>query len=77
MRIPVNRAVHAAHHAVRRTTTLAGNVRFDAERSASIGHADHFWAHMLAIQSVQGGRISYGSPCTKSAVQAGGRTPQT
>ena len=48
-----------------------------AERNATIGHADHFWAHMLAIQSAQGGRISYGSPCAKSAVQAWGRTPQT
>ena len=61
----------------RPTTTSAGNVRFDAERNATIGHADHFWAHMLAIQSTQGGRISYGSPCAKSAVKAGGRTPQT
>ena len=34
VRIPVNRAVRDAHHAVKRTTTLAGNVRFDAERSA-------------------------------------------
>ena len=34
VRIPVHRAVRAAHHAVRRTTTSAGNVRFDAERSA-------------------------------------------
>ena len=59
------------------TTTLAGNVRFDAERNATIGHADHFWAHMLAIQSAQVGRISYGSPCAKSAVKAGGRMPQT
>ena len=77
VRIPVNRAVRASHHAVRPTTTSAGNVRFDAERNATIGHADHFWAHMLAIQSAQGGRISYGNLCAKSAVQAWGRMPQT
>ena len=33
-RIPINRAVRDAHHALTRTTTSAGNVRFDAERTA-------------------------------------------
>jgi len=34
-------------HAIKKTTTAAGNVRFDAERS-DIGHSDRFWAKSLA-----------------------------
>ena len=34
VRIPIHRAVRDAHHAVCRTTTSAGNVRFDAKRRA-------------------------------------------
>ncbi len=49
VRIPVDRQIRESHHAVRKMTTVAGAPRFDAERSESIGHADHFWAHMLAL----------------------------
>jgi len=34
-------------HAVKKTTTAAGNIRFDAERT-DLGHADRFWAKSLA-----------------------------
>ncbi len=38
--------------AVRKTTTVAGNPRFDAERSEA-GHADEFWAHGLALHAAE------------------------
>lgn len=37
-------------HAVKKTTTAAGNIRFDAERT-DLGHADRFWAKSLAFMA--------------------------
>ncbi|HAL45693.1 MAG TPA: terminase, partial [Phycisphaerales bacterium] len=37
-------------HAVKKTTTAAGNVRFDAEHTDK-GHADRFWAKSLAYMA--------------------------
>lgn len=50
LRIPISREIRESHHSVRKTTTVAGNPRFDADRSES-GHADEFWAHMLALHA--------------------------
>jgi phage FluMu gp28-like protein len=50
VRLPVDQNIRRAHHAVRRTTTTHGNIRFDAERTES-GHADEFWAHALAVHA--------------------------
>ncbi|TAN59655.1 hypothetical protein EPN18_10115 [bacterium] len=50
LRIPADRTIRESHHAVRKVTTVAGNPRFDADRS-EVGHADEFWAHMLAIHA--------------------------
>lgn len=50
VRIPMSRDIRDSHHAVRKTTTVAGNPRFDADRNES-GHADEFWAHMLALHA--------------------------
>jgi len=50
LRIPPEKAIRESHHAVRKVTTVAGNPRFDADRS-EVGHADEFWAHMLAIHA--------------------------
>lgn len=50
VRIPVSRDIRDSHHAVRKVTTVAGNPRFDADRNES-GHADEFWAHMLALHA--------------------------
>lgn len=50
VRIPVDRHIREAHHAVRRQVTVAGNVRFDADRD-EVGHADEYWAHMLALHA--------------------------
>jgi phage FluMu gp28-like protein len=43
-------------HAVKKTTTAAGNVRFDAERT-DLGHADRFWAKSLAFMASNEGAI--------------------
>lgn len=50
VRIPVSREIRDSHHAVRKMTTVAGNPRFDADRNEA-GHADEFWAHMLALHA--------------------------
>lgn len=52
-RIPNDRPIAESHHAVRKLTTAAGNPRFDAEAS-EVGHADEFWAHMLALHAAEG-----------------------
>lgn len=50
VRAPEDKEIRAAHHAVRKTTTVAGNPRFDADQT-EIGHADEFWAHALATHA--------------------------
>ena len=52
VRTPIDRAYRESHHAVRKLTTIAGNPRFDAERS-EVGHADEFWAHALALHAAE------------------------
>ncbi len=46
--------VRESHHAVRKVQTVAGNPRFDADRS-ELGHADEFWAHALALHAAEDG----------------------
>lgn len=48
VRIPADQDIRKAHHAVKKTVTVAGNIRFDADRTDK-GHADEFWAHALAV----------------------------
>jgi len=43
-------------HAVKKTTTAAGNIRFDAEQTKE-GHADRFWAKALAFTASDSGSI--------------------
>lgn len=50
VRIPKDKIIEESHHSVRKIMTAAGHPRFDADRS-EVGHADHFWAHMLAIHA--------------------------
>lgn len=52
VRIPVSRDIRDSHHSVRKVTTAAGNPRFDADRNEA-GHADEFWAHMLALHAAE------------------------
>ncbi|MCD8025323.1 MAG: terminase family protein [Candidatus Gastranaerophilales bacterium] len=49
IRIPDDEAIKNDLHSVRRLQTNANIVRFDADRSATDGHADRFWSFALAI----------------------------
>ncbi len=62
VRLPVDQKIRRAHHAVKKTVTAAGNIRFDAERTAK-GHADEFWAHALALHAADSpaGPVQYRS----------------
>lgn len=55
-RIPIDRKLRDDLHAVKKTTTAAGNVRFDAERT-DLGHADRFWAKSLAFMASDEGAV--------------------
>jgi phage FluMu gp28-like protein len=55
-RIAVSRKLRDDLHAVKKTTTAAGNVRFDAERTKE-GHADRFWAKSLAFMASDSGVV--------------------
>ena len=57
VRIPDQREIRADINAVKRFTTLSGNVRFDAERTER-GHADRFWALALGVEAASGPAIS-------------------
>lgn len=50
LRLPYDPTVRADLRAVTKTTTAAGNIRFEAERTAD-GHADRFWALALANEA--------------------------
>lgn len=47
LRIPDDPDIFADFRAIRKTTTAAGNIRFEGERGAN-GHSDRFWAAALA-----------------------------
>ena len=50
VRIPVDRKIRDDLHSVKKVTTAAGNIRFDAERTGD-GHADRFWGLALATHA--------------------------
>lgn len=52
-------------HSVKRAVTIAGNIRFDVERSETDGHADRFWALALAVHAAKGAGAS--KPWVRSA----------
>lgn len=56
IRIPADRGIRESHHAMRKETTAAGNIRFDADRNEA-GHADEFWAHMLCLHAFGKGAV--------------------
>lgn len=53
--IPKEHNIREDLHSVRRITTTANNIRFDADHSEN-GHADRFWALSLALHAAGGGR---------------------
>ncbi len=50
LRIPPDREIREDIHKVRKVVTVAGNIRFEAERDDA-GHADRFWALALALHA--------------------------
>jgi len=50
LRLPYNPKIRADLRAVTKVTTLAGNIRFTAERSEN-GHADRFWGLALGVHA--------------------------
>ncbi len=62
VRIPHDDKIRADLRSIRKTTTAAGNIRFDAD-SSDDGHADRFWALALAIHAAAtpAGPIEYQS----------------
>ena len=58
VRLPSDETIRADLRKVKKTTTTAGNIRFDAERDAG-GHADRFWALALALHAGGGKAAEY------------------
>lgn len=54
LRLPRDREIREDIHTVKKLTTSAGNVRFDAGHTGD-GHADRFWALALAVHSAKSG----------------------
>lgn len=50
IRVPDDRLIRDDFHSIRKTVTLAGNVRYDAARTEA-GHADNFWAAALGKEA--------------------------
>ena len=50
LRLPIDSTIREDLHSVKKVTTAAGNIRFDAERTKD-GHADRFWAMALALHA--------------------------
>jgi phage FluMu gp28-like protein len=75
LRTPVDPELRLAVHAVKRVTTIAGNVRFDAEVSDA-GHADEFWAQALALMAAEtsAAPFAYERVTTRPAASAFRRT---
>ena len=58
VRIPKEDAIRADLRSIRKTTTAAGNIRFDADRGPG-GHADRFWALALALHASETNAVEY------------------
>lgn len=50
LRIPQDKAIRADLRAIKKETTLSGNIRFTADRGKN-GHSDRFWALALALHA--------------------------
>jgi len=55
-RIQVCRKLRDDLHAVKKTSTAAGNIRFDAART-ELGHADRFWSMALSYMATEEGAV--------------------
>lgn len=50
LRIPIDRKIREDIHSIKKITTSAGNIRYDADRNET-GHADRYWALALAVHA--------------------------
>jgi len=57
IRISIDKKLRDDLHSVKKTSTAAGNIRYDAERTKE-GHADRFWALALSLMASEEGVIS-------------------
>jgi phage FluMu gp28-like protein len=73
VRIPDDQKIIASHRAIRKETTLSGNIRFVAE-STDAGHADDFWAHALALHAAKTPSTGAITPETMARIRFGGGT---
>ncbi len=67
IRIPKSDEIRADLRGIKKTTTAAGNVRFEADRGKN-GHSDRFWALALALHAGESGiarRYEYQSVKTR------------
>lgn len=64
-RIPDEEIIRESFHSIQKEVTTAGYVRFDADRTEEIGHADDFWAWTLALHAVSGGARFHSTVSTK------------
>jgi phage FluMu gp28-like protein len=53
-RIPNSDIIRESFHSVKKTVTVSGNVRLDADATDAGGHADHWWAFCLARHAAKG-----------------------
>ena len=69
-RIPADHIIRQSIHSVKKTPTATGHFRFDADRTDTIGHADHFWAKALSVlaRSKKSGPIHIASRKRREAV---------
>jgi phage FluMu gp28-like protein len=67
LRVPAKPEVREDLHKVRRVVTMAGNIRFEAERDDA-GHSDRFWALALAAHAAQSTRVPLPPPLARKPV---------
>jgi phage FluMu gp28-like protein len=72
IKIPRDDQTRADLRGIRKTTTAAGNIRFEADRGSN-GHSDRFWAMSLAVHAAQNppGNIEYKSTTKRRFTKQG------
>jgi len=76
VKIPREDKIRSDLRAIRKTTTAAGNIRFDADRGPD-GHSDRFWALALAIHAAGDvGHIAFGAYDPETAERLIGQAMQ-
>jgi phage FluMu gp28-like protein len=59
-RLPENDVIRNSFRAIKKTTNILGQARFDTERSALTAHGDHFWSACLAEAAADNRAKQYG-----------------